>query len=363
MYASVPQTQVKVFERLGFRLVREGNHMAMVRVHPDGTRTPLTMPNHRRIKGSTLRTILTGRGYPETPFWPPMSRSEGQSFVQAQSLLRLNSTARFAQPTSPRRCGFRRQVSAGVRLQCKHGSTSRRYRSLYAGTGAMPWRCHLVMRTRVLLGLARTLRFALASVLSAALLPCAHQRIRWCACPGVLGMPNAFRWVLSKSVEHRRRKACFQSRRIALPAQGLSPLSSCSTGAGGSHMRPVGRSGSAPGPTSSALHGIGTAVVDSFGPRGVDHVCTGNVAAWAVRRADDAYSTRAWLVEQPDVDVKHIAVMGMSNGGRTVRPRCAPRCGTPSSLSQVWRCTPDARRTSAVPSMRRCPCLSARPTP
>ena len=44
---------IKVLERLGFRLVREGNHMAMVRENPDGTRTPLTMPNHRRIKGST----------------------------------------------------------------------------------------------------------------------------------------------------------------------------------------------------------------------------------------------------------------------------------------------------------------------
>jgi dienelactone hydrolase len=65
-------------------------------------------------------------------------------------------------------------------------------------------------------------------------------------------------------------------------------------------------------------HGIGTAVVDSFGPRGVDQVCTGNVAAWAVRRADDAYSVRAWLAEQPYVDATRIAVMGMSNGGRTV---------------------------------------------
>jgi dienelactone hydrolase len=64
-------------------------------------------------------------------------------------------------------------------------------------------------------------------------------------------------------------------------------------------------------------HGIGAAVVDSFAPRGVEHVCN-NVAAWAVRRADDAHSARAWLAEQPYVDVKRIAVMGMSNGGRTV---------------------------------------------
>jgi dienelactone hydrolase len=65
-------------------------------------------------------------------------------------------------------------------------------------------------------------------------------------------------------------------------------------------------------------HGVGTAVVDSFGPRGVDQVCTGNVAAWATRRADDAYSARAWLAGQRGVDPARIAVMGMSNGGRTV---------------------------------------------
>ncbi len=44
---------IKAFERLGFRLVKRGNHIAMVRENPDGTRTPLTMPSHRRIKGST----------------------------------------------------------------------------------------------------------------------------------------------------------------------------------------------------------------------------------------------------------------------------------------------------------------------
>ena len=65
-------------------------------------------------------------------------------------------------------------------------------------------------------------------------------------------------------------------------------------------------------------HGVGTAVVDSFGSRGVDQVCTGNVAGWAARRADDAYSARAWLAGQGGVDTGRIAVMGMSNGGRTV---------------------------------------------
>ena len=50
---------VKTLEILGFRIVREGAHIAMVHDNDDGTRTPLTMPNHPRIKGSTLRTICT----------------------------------------------------------------------------------------------------------------------------------------------------------------------------------------------------------------------------------------------------------------------------------------------------------------
>ena len=47
------------FELLGFHLVRRGNHISMIRQNPDGTNTPLTLPNHRKINGSTLRTILT----------------------------------------------------------------------------------------------------------------------------------------------------------------------------------------------------------------------------------------------------------------------------------------------------------------
>ncbi len=58
-----PVVRVKrSLESLGFRIVREGNHVAMVRENADGTRTPLTMPNHPRIKSSTLRTILTQAG-------------------------------------------------------------------------------------------------------------------------------------------------------------------------------------------------------------------------------------------------------------------------------------------------------------
>jgi len=59
---------IKALERLGFHVVREGNHIAMVRENSDGTRTPLTMPNHRRLKSSTLRTILTQSRIPRDDF-------------------------------------------------------------------------------------------------------------------------------------------------------------------------------------------------------------------------------------------------------------------------------------------------------
>jgi predicted RNA binding protein YcfA (HicA-like mRNA interferase family) len=59
---------IKAFEQLGFHVVREGNHIAMSRENPDGTKTPLTMPNHRTLKSSTLRTILSQCGISRDDF-------------------------------------------------------------------------------------------------------------------------------------------------------------------------------------------------------------------------------------------------------------------------------------------------------
>lgn len=59
---------VAALTALGFRMVREHEHIAMVRENPDGTRTPLTMPNHPTIKASTLRTICTQAGISRDEF-------------------------------------------------------------------------------------------------------------------------------------------------------------------------------------------------------------------------------------------------------------------------------------------------------
>jgi predicted RNA binding protein YcfA (HicA-like mRNA interferase family) len=48
---------VHALQRLGFEVVREREHIALQRRNPVGTLTPLTMPNHAHLKGSTLRTI------------------------------------------------------------------------------------------------------------------------------------------------------------------------------------------------------------------------------------------------------------------------------------------------------------------
>ena len=66
---------IKALERLGFLMVREAEHIAMVRENPDGTRTSLTMPNHRRIKRATLRTICRQSGISRDEFLDAYSQS------------------------------------------------------------------------------------------------------------------------------------------------------------------------------------------------------------------------------------------------------------------------------------------------
>ncbi|MDZ7617711.1 MAG: type II toxin-antitoxin system HicA family toxin [Patescibacteria group bacterium] len=58
----------KALQSLGFRIVRDGPHLAMLRQNDDGTTTPLTLPNHPTLKSSTLRTVLTQTGISRDDF-------------------------------------------------------------------------------------------------------------------------------------------------------------------------------------------------------------------------------------------------------------------------------------------------------
>lgn len=61
--ADAPKRRVlSTLKKLGFVVVREGNHISLVRENPDGSKTPMTIPNHPFLKGSTLRTICRQAG-------------------------------------------------------------------------------------------------------------------------------------------------------------------------------------------------------------------------------------------------------------------------------------------------------------
>lgn len=62
------QRVLQTFNSLGFSVIRTGNHIAPERMNPDGTKTPMTIPNHETIKGSTLRTICTQAGVSRDAF-------------------------------------------------------------------------------------------------------------------------------------------------------------------------------------------------------------------------------------------------------------------------------------------------------
>ncbi|HST86857.1 MAG TPA: type II toxin-antitoxin system HicA family toxin [Ktedonobacterales bacterium] len=66
---------IRALESLGFRVVREQQHIAMVQDNPDGSQTPLTLPNHPQIKGSTLRTICTQARIPRDEFLKAYNRA------------------------------------------------------------------------------------------------------------------------------------------------------------------------------------------------------------------------------------------------------------------------------------------------
>jgi predicted RNA binding protein YcfA (HicA-like mRNA interferase family) len=60
---------VKALEILGFQVRREKEHISMLRQNPDGTSTPMTLPNHPTIKASTLRTVCSQAGISSEEFF------------------------------------------------------------------------------------------------------------------------------------------------------------------------------------------------------------------------------------------------------------------------------------------------------
>lgn len=60
---------------LGFVEVRSGNHVSMQRQEPDGTVTPLTIPNHKTLKSSTLRAVLRQSGVERDEFLTAYGRA------------------------------------------------------------------------------------------------------------------------------------------------------------------------------------------------------------------------------------------------------------------------------------------------
>jgi dienelactone hydrolase len=155
-------------------------------------------------------------------------------------------------------------------------------------------------------------------MLGAALLPAYAATGETVLVPWRAGNADSFQ---TGAVEERRTRAAEGSLPVTVyrpEGAGPFPFVVLLHGCGGLRQEAMWTRWVQPWADLFREHGIGTAVVDSFGPRGVDQVCTSGAAMWAVRRADDAYSARAWLTEQQYVDAKRIAVMGMSNGGRTV---------------------------------------------
>jgi len=71
-----PKARVlKALAAFGFKVVREGAHISLVRENPDGTTTPMTIPGHSRIKGSTLRAACAQAGISRDGFLSAYEKS------------------------------------------------------------------------------------------------------------------------------------------------------------------------------------------------------------------------------------------------------------------------------------------------
>ena len=52
------QKVLKALKLLGIEIVREKEHISMIRINADASKTPLTLPNHSNIKGYYIENHL-----------------------------------------------------------------------------------------------------------------------------------------------------------------------------------------------------------------------------------------------------------------------------------------------------------------
>ncbi|KZT14493.1 hypothetical protein A1D30_18340 [Acidovorax sp. GW101-3H11] len=113
--------------------------------------------------------------------------------------------------------------------------------------------------------------------------------------------------------------------------------------------------------TAERLHAAGYAVLmpDSFGSRGLRDICQTRYRDRSVdvaQRVQDARAALAWLAAQPQVDARHIGVLGWSNGATTTlnlleQRRTRPEPGEPAIAGAAVfypGCGPLAKRQAVL---------------
>jgi predicted RNA binding protein YcfA (HicA-like mRNA interferase family) len=59
---------LKILKSLGFDVVRIGNHISLMKENEDGSRTPMTIPNHKKVDGKLVLHILAESGITREEF-------------------------------------------------------------------------------------------------------------------------------------------------------------------------------------------------------------------------------------------------------------------------------------------------------
>ncbi len=66
---------IKALEELGYRIVRQGSHIALSYYTASGVQFPLTIPDQIAYNGSTLRAILSRAGISKQDFLAAYSKT------------------------------------------------------------------------------------------------------------------------------------------------------------------------------------------------------------------------------------------------------------------------------------------------